>query len=40
MLSTLKAKFPHAILALADGSVFIGQSIGAAGQTTGEVVFN
>jgi len=40
VLSTLKAKFPHAILALADGSVFIGQAIGAAGQTVGEVVFN
>ena len=29
-----------AILALADGSTFIGVSIGAAGQTVGEVVFN
>jgi carbamoyl-phosphate synthase small subunit len=29
-----------AILALADGSTFIGVSIGAAGQTIGEVVFN
>jgi len=29
-----------AILALADGSVFHGQSIGVAGQTVGEVVFN
>ncbi|MDH5229181.1 MAG: glutamine-hydrolyzing carbamoyl-phosphate synthase small subunit [Gammaproteobacteria bacterium] len=29
-----------AILALADGSLFYGQSIGASGQTTGEVVFN
>lgn len=29
-----------AILALEDGSVFIGQSIGADGQTIGEVVFN
>ncbi len=29
-----------AILALADGSIFSGISIGAAGQTTGEVVFN
>jgi carbamoyl-phosphate synthase small subunit len=28
------------VLALADGSVFRGQSIGAAGNTTGEVVFN
>ncbi len=31
---------PPAILALADGTVFIGISIGAAGATTGEVVFN
>jgi carbamoyl-phosphate synthase small subunit len=31
---------PQAILALADGSVFRGQSIGATGQTVGEVVFN
>ena len=29
-----------AILALADGSIFEGYSIGAQGQTTGEVVFN
>lgn len=29
-----------AILALADGTVFIGASIGATGQTVGEVVFN
>lgn len=29
-----------AILALADGTVFSGTSIGAAGQTVGEVVFN
>ena len=29
-----------AILALADGSLFHGHSIGAAGSTTGEVVFN
>ncbi len=29
-----------AILALADGTVFRGRSIGAAGQTVGEVVFN
>jgi carbamoyl-phosphate synthase small subunit len=28
------------VLALADGSIFKGQSIGAAGNTTGEVVFN
>ena len=31
---------PHAILALADGTVFIGNSIGATGSTIGEVVFN
>jgi carbamoyl-phosphate synthase small subunit len=30
----------QAILALADGTVFVGISIGAPGQTTGEVVFN
>jgi len=29
-----------AVLALADGSIFKGHSIGAAGNTTGEVVFN
>ncbi|HEX5391533.1 MAG TPA: carbamoyl-phosphate synthase domain-containing protein, partial [Burkholderiaceae bacterium] len=31
---------PPAILALADGTVFVGHSIGAAGSTVGEVVFN
>jgi len=31
---------PKALLALADGTVFEGISIGATGQTTGEVVFN
>ena len=31
---------PKAILALADGTVFKGISIGATGQTVGEVVFN
>ena len=30
----------QAVLALEDGSVFRGRSIGAAGETTGEVVFN
>ena len=30
----------QAVLALADGSVFYGQSIGAPGETSGEVVFN
>lgn len=40
MLLSLKGKFPPAILALADGSLFVGHSVGAAGQTVGEVVFN
>ncbi len=31
---------PQAILALADGTVFVGNSIGAAGHSVGEVVFN
>lgn len=40
MLSSLQGAFPPAILALADGTVFIGSSIGASGTSTGEVVFN
>ena len=32
--------FPPALLALADGTVFRGKSIGAAGTSVGEVVFN
>ncbi|MDB5896986.1 MAG: carA [Ramlibacter sp.] len=40
MLSSLQGAFPPAILALADGTVFLGNSIGAPGSTTGEVVFN
>ena len=40
MLSSLQGAFPPAILALADGTVFIGSSVGAPGATTGEVVFN
>jgi carbamoyl-phosphate synthase small subunit len=40
VLLSLKGTFPSAILALADGTVFIGNSIGAAGATVGEVVFN
>ena len=42
MLLSLQGSLPHtpAILALADGSVFNGASIGAAGSTVGEVVFN
>ena len=31
---------PRAVLALADGTIFHGSSIGAEGSTTGEVVFN
>ena len=31
---------PVALLALADGSTYVGTSVGAPGQTTGEVVFN
>ena len=31
---------PAAILALADGTVFKGHSVGANGVTSGEVVFN
>ncbi|MFZ4756706.1 MAG: carbamoyl-phosphate synthase domain-containing protein, partial [Burkholderiaceae bacterium] len=33
-------QLPPAILALADGTVFRGHSIGAPGRTVGEVVFN
>jgi len=44
VLLSLQGTFPPAILALADGTVFIGNSIGAAsadvGTTVGEVVFN
>jgi carbamoyl-phosphate synthase small subunit len=40
VLSSLQGAFPPAILALADGTVFLGNSIGAAGSATGEVVFN
>lgn len=40
MLLSQQGNFPPAILALADGTVFIGNSIGAAGTTVGEVVFN
>ena len=44
MLQSLKPRFPHAILALADGTVFVGSSIGVASKviphTFGEVVFN
>ena len=40
MLLSLQGNTPPAILALADGTVYIGNSIGAAGSTVGEVVFN
>jgi len=39
-LSPLLPDHAHALLALADGTVFFGRSVGATGQTTGEVVFN
>jgi len=39
LLSQQRAQ-PAALLALADGTVFPGTSIGASGSTTGEVVFN
>jgi carbamoyl-phosphate synthase small subunit len=40
VLLSRQGTFPPAILALADGTVFPGTSIGATGSTTGEVVFN
>ncbi|MBK6293897.1 MAG: glutamine-hydrolyzing carbamoyl-phosphate synthase small subunit [Rhodoferax sp.] len=40
MLLSLQGATPQAILALADGTVYIGNSIGAPGTTVGEVVFN
>jgi carbamoyl-phosphate synthase small subunit len=40
VLLSLKTSFPVAILALADGTVHVGLSIGAAGSTVGEAVFN
>ena len=40
MLLSQQGNHPHAILALADGTVFVGHSIGAPGSTVGEVVFN
>ena len=40
MLLSLQGNTPPAILALADGTVFVGNSIGAGGSTVGEVVFN
>jgi len=40
VLLSLQGSFSPAILALADGTVFLGKSIGAPGTTVGEVVFN
>ena len=40
MLLSQQGARPAAILALADGTFFTGNSIGAPGSTTGEVVFN
>jgi carbamoyl-phosphate synthase small subunit len=40
VLLSLKGNSPPAILALADGTVYVGNSIGAPGSTVGEVVFN
>jgi carbamoyl-phosphate synthase small subunit len=37
---SLRPALPPALLALADGSTFIGHSVGAPGSTVGEVVFN
>ena len=36
----MSSPFPPAILALADGTVFSGTGVGAAGSSAGEVVFN
>ncbi len=40
MLLSLQGKHPSAILALADGTVFVGSSIGHTGLSVGEMVFN
>lgn len=40
MLLSLQGNHPPALLALADGTVFIGHSIGHSGHAVGEVVFN
>jgi len=40
VLLSLQGKHPSAILALADGTVFVGSSIGHSGITVGEMVFN
>ena len=40
VLLSLKGTSPKAILALADGTVYLGDSVGASGSRVGEVVFN
>lgn len=40
MLSSLAGRFPPALLALSDGSVFLGQSIGSPGLRVGALSFN
>ena len=40
VLSSLAGRFPPAILALSDGSVFVGQSIGSPGLSVGTLRFN
>ena len=40
MLLSLKGTNPPAILALADGTIYLGESVGAPGACVGEVVFN
>ena len=39
-IAALLPVLPPALLALADGTAFLGNSVGAEGQTVGEVVFN
>jgi carbamoyl-phosphate synthase small subunit len=39
-IAALLPVLPPALLALADGTTFLGSSVGAPGQTVGEVVFN
>ena len=39
-IAALLPVLPSALLALADGTTFLGNSVGALGQTVGEVVFN
>jgi len=40
VLLSLKGNKPPAILALADGTIYLGDSIGVTGECVGEVVFN